>query len=207
MTTKQIYEKCMVPKNLQEHMLRVAALAEIILENWTGKKVNKNAIVQACLFHDIAKPMTFELAKQAQFGMSAYDIKKLGKLQKQLKSRYGTDEHHAVVEICKEIKLSPTAIKLVDNLEWKRIPRLLKSNDIESLIPIYCDMRIGPKGILLLEERLHDLESRVNEGVYQSNLKNGKQLEELIKKSTSVELDSIGNKKLNLRFNKLTQTN
>jgi len=61
MKTKQIYEEYMIPKNLQEHMLRVAALAEVLLENWTKGNIDKSEIIKACLFHDIAKPITPDL--------------------------------------------------------------------------------------------------------------------------------------------------
>ena len=193
----------MVPKNLQEHMLRTAALAEIILENWTGKELDNNSIVQTCAFHDIAKPMTFDLAKQADFGMSEEDIKKLGELQVRIKKDFSSDEHTATVKICEKIGLSETSVKLAENLEWEYIPRLLKVNDIESLIPIYCDMRIGLKGILTLDERLEDLKERTNADEYEENVKNGKALEELIKNNTEIDVDSITDEQINERFEKL----
>ena len=58
MEIKEVYEKFQTPQNLQEHMLRVGALADILTHNWIGENINKTAIVQAGLIHDIAKPMT-----------------------------------------------------------------------------------------------------------------------------------------------------
>lgn len=55
-------------------MLKVASFAEIILDHWIGNKVDKKAIIHACIFHDITKPMNFGLAKQAQFGMLPEEI-------------------------------------------------------------------------------------------------------------------------------------
>ena len=193
----------MIPNNLQEHHLRVAALAEIILENWTGSEMDKVSIIQACTLHDIAKPITFDLAKQAQFGMSPEDIDRLEKHQIRLKSQYGEDEHHCTVKICEEIGLSPTAVKLVDNLEWKYIPRILQESDISSLIPIYCDMRIGPKGILPLNTRLEKLKNRTSSDEYEENVRNGNTVEQLIQEKTSINLNSITESQLEARFDQL----
>ena len=162
-TVKEIYTQYQIPKSLQEHMLCVAGLASIIVDSWKGVDIDKKAIIEVCIFHDIAKPMKFVLSKQADFGMSEKDIEKLRILQEELKRKYGDDEHKATLGICKEIGFSPKMLSLLDNLEWEFTPRLLKTNDIESLIPIYCDMRIGPKGILPLKERIAELEKRTQE--------------------------------------------
>lgn len=197
MNTIQIYEQYLIPKNLQQHMLRVASLAKIILDHWTGKKLEGEAIIQACVFHDIAKPMNFDLTKQAQFGMSQAEIDNLNTLQKRLQASYGNDEHRATMEICKEIGCSLTAVKIVDNLEWSYIPSLLSRNYLESLIPIYSDMRIGPKGILTLRERLDDLKSRTGESEHEQN---GIQLENLIGNNVSIGLNLISNEQINQNF-------
>lgn len=203
MKTKQIYDNYMIPQNLQKHMLSVASLAEILHEHWMGKEVDNQAIIQACIFHDAAKPMTFDLSKQAQFGMSASDINRLKEFQGRLKSKYGSEEHHATIKICEEIGLSPIAIKLVNNFEWSYIPRLLEVDDIESLIPIYCDMRIGLKGILSLNERLSELKERVSAKDYEENVKNGSALEQKIKNNVRLDINSITDDQINKRFENL----
>ena len=63
MLIKDIYKKYLLPRNLQEHMLRVAALSEIILDDWKDGCADAHAITTTCLFHDIAKPLTFEAEK------------------------------------------------------------------------------------------------------------------------------------------------
>lgn len=200
MTTKQIYEEYLIPQNLQQHMLRVAALANTLLDHWIGKALDKNPIVQACVFHDIAKPMNFDLAKQAQFGMLPEEITKLAQLQKRLNDNFGNNEHEATVQICKEIGCSSKAVKLVNNLEWSYIPKLLKADDIESLIPIYCDMRIGPKGILPLQQRLADLKAREGSGEHEEN---AELLEKLLVSKVSADINSITDDQINIYFDKL----
>lgn len=203
MKVNQAYKVYQTPKNLQEHMLRTAALAGIILDNWVGAELDKDAIVKACTIHDIAKPMNFDLAKQAQFGVSESEIEELRQLQNHIKTTFGTEEHQATVGIAKEIGCSPNVVKCVDNLEWKYIPRLLEANDTSSLIPIYCDMRIGPKGILTLQVRLDELKNRAQGDDYEDNVKNGNALEQLISKNVNFDLNTITDEQINSKFENL----
>jgi hypothetical protein len=203
MKVSEIYKEYMVPRNLQEHMMRVAAFAEILLENWKTAEIDKDSLVKACVFHDIAKPMTFDLAKQAQFGMSEADIEKLAELQERIKGKYGSDEHHATVKICEDVGLSKASVDLVNNLEWKYIPRLVETRDIASLIPIYADMRVGPKGILTMEQRLIELRDRVSGEDYEDNVKNGQHLEQIIRENVNIDLNLINDEEINKRFDDL----
>jgi hypothetical protein len=205
MNVRQVYEKYSTPKNLQEHMLRVAALSKIILDHWTGQKVDKTAVMQTCALHDMAKPLIFDVAKQAQYGMLPEDIANLEKLQAFLKSKYGFTEEEAVVGMCKDIGMTQEGIRIIENLErqWKSIPRLIKANDINSLIPTYCDMRIGPRGILTLQARLEDLNNRGGAVSHEDNVRNGKIAEQKIKENVDIDLDSITDRELNTLFPKL----
>ncbi len=203
MKVSQIYQDYMIPQNLQEHMLRVAALAEILLEHWIGTAVDKNSIIQACLFHDIAKPMTFDLAKQAKFGMLPSDIEKLDKLQKRLKTKYGDEEYLATVKIIKTIGCTPNAVRQAESLDWKHIPMLLENSEIESLILIYCDMRISPKGILPLLARLEELKERTVTEDYEGKVKDGLSLEFLIKQNVDLDVNSITDAQLYNYFDRL----
>lgn len=35
------------------HMLRVAACSNLIIDNWNGQKLDKEAIIRVCLLHDM----------------------------------------------------------------------------------------------------------------------------------------------------------
>ncbi len=117
MKVKDVYKTYQTPKSLQEHMLRVASLASILLDNWTGASLDKDEIVKACTIHDIAKPMTFDLAKQASFGMSENDIEKLRLFQIEIRTKYGEQEHQATIGICKAVGCDANTVRFVDNLE------------------------------------------------------------------------------------------
>ncbi len=184
-------------------MLRTAAFADILLEHWTGPEVDRKAIVQAAIFHDLAKPMTFDLAKQADFGLSPEEIARLAELQERLKRDYGEAEHQASVKICQEIGCSPKAVQLVDNLEWSYIPRLIKENDLESLVLIYADIRIGPKGVLNIKDRHTELRTREDFDNLEERVQNAENLERLISQNVSIDVNSITNDQVNSRTTSL----
>ena len=53
MNSIEIYKKYHLPENLQMHMLRVAACANLIIDNWIGEKIDKEAIIRVSLLHDM----------------------------------------------------------------------------------------------------------------------------------------------------------
>jgi len=197
-----VYSKFLTPQNLQQHMLRVASLAQIISNYWQRIKIDQKAIIQCCLLHDIAKPITFDIAKQAQFGMSTNDIKNLKKLQNLLITNYGQNEHAALINICRELGLSSTTISLVNNLEWKYISRLLAEKNLDSLITIYCDMRISPKGVLTLKERFDELKERTGKS---EDYYDGLKVEQIITNNISISINNIANEEIDKNIQHLLQ--
>lgn len=205
MNVQEAYQKYSTPKNLQEHMLRVAALSKIISDNWTDSAIDKLAIIKACVMHDITKPIIFNISKQINDGMLPEDAKKLENFQKFVKNKYGDDEHTSTTELCKDLGMNKISIRILENIEWKYIPALIKSNDMESLTSVYCDMRIGPKGILSIIKRVEDLKTRYapDEYDYESFLENGKLLEVSLQKLITINLNSITDDQLNSLFPEL----
>ncbi len=49
MNILRIYNKYHLPENLQMHMLRVAACSNLIIDNWNGPDIDKQAIIKAKL--------------------------------------------------------------------------------------------------------------------------------------------------------------
>src|SRR5436305_1624080 len=104
----EIYEKYKIMPNLQLHQLRVAAVAKKISDNLVTQ-VDKAAVVEACLLHDMGNIIKFNLSKSPQFpsflepeGLKYWQAVKDDYLQK-----YQTeDEHQATLAIAKEIGAS-----------------------------------------------------------------------------------------------------
>jgi hypothetical protein len=203
MNPSKIYNQYGIPLNLQEHMLRVGALASILLDHWIGPTVNKPAIIQTCLFHDIAKPLTFDMASQAKYVNSAQELESIRHTHDSLIARYGHNEHQAAIKIFKEMGCLPHSIELINDLEWIYLPRLLKANKLDSLIPIYCDMRIGPKGILSMPDRLADLQTRKQVEGINVILESGKLLEQTISQNINTDPNILTATDLNLALKNL----
>jgi hypothetical protein len=193
MTIKQAYEEYMIPSNLQRHMLTVGALAEFVHKYWKDGRLNKNTLVKSALLHDIAKPINFDLSKQASYGMTEKDISKLDRLQKKLKL-LGGNEHEIAIKICENIGCSKEVIETVGNTDWSYIPRLIKENNMGSLFVIYCDMRVGPNGVLSMEQRLEELKQRTGESWH---VENGIKVETIIKMNVSIDLRDVNNESIN----------
>ena len=65
------------------------------------------------------------------------------------------------------------------------------------MIPIYCDMRIAPNGILLLKDRLEELKNRDHDSDdLDQQAKDGLRAEAIIQKNVSIDLNEITDKQL-----------
>lgn len=207
MSVHDAYEHFQTPQNLREHLLRVASFADILLDAWTGAALDRQAIIIACALHDIAKPIQFNLDKQEQFGLSEEESIKLMHLQNEMKDAYGLDEHRATLAMCREIGCNEKVLQLIDDLEWYNVPKLLEQNATSSLIPIYCDMRIGLNGIAPLAVRLAEIAERSKTFIEanQGYKENGYALEKEISKGVSLDVNTISDKQINEQFAKIQQ--
>lgn len=185
-------------------MLRVAALAKIITDNWIGQEINKLAIVKACSLHDVAKPVAFDTSIEnlKKYGQSPDEQTNAIKLKEFIKSNYGTDEHKAAISMCKDVGMDVQGLKILDNIEWHLIPNLIKINDLESLIAIYSDMRISPEGIMDISKRLENLKGRytTDKRKHSVRKRNSKIIEPKIQESVKTDLNSVTNEALESLF-------
>ena len=134
MKIQQVYQRYKIPTNLQQHMLRVGAVAKIILGNWNGKEIDHDAVLYTSLLHDIGKPVTFNLDNESQFIKDVKELDELKVMVGELIDKYGRDEHEVCMEIFNELGLSDSAKRLIGNLEWEYTDRLITDEDIESLV-------------------------------------------------------------------------
>jgi hypothetical protein len=183
-------------------MLRVAALARVILDNWNGQKIDDQSVVTCAMYHDIAKPVNFDIEKQRQYVTTEEEFNEVKRAINDMINRYGTEEHVAAIKIFQEIGSSEEAIRLINNLEWIYLPRLLNENDIPSLLVNYCDMRIGPKGILPIAMRFSDLKERAPFEGIDEIAKLTPKLESLIQSHTSIDLMTITDDQINNQIEK-----
>lgn len=147
-----IYNKYHLPENLQMHMLRVAACSNLIIDNWNGQELDKQAIIRVCLLHDMGNMVKIpeDFSNDMEFI----------KIRKEYFNKYGTNDHEINLEIGKIEGLSEKELIILDGKRSRKNEETLKSNSYEIKICAYCDQRVAPDGVVDLKERLEDAKVR-----------------------------------------------
>lgn len=148
----EIYKKYHLPKNLQMHMLRVAACSNLIIDNWQGQKLDKESIIRVCLLHDMGNivkiPESF--SKDEEFI----------RIRKKYFEKYGTNDHEINLEIGKKEGLTEKEIIILNGKRSRKNEETLKSDSYERKVCAYCDQRVAPNGVVGIKERLEDAKVR-----------------------------------------------
>lgn len=143
--------------NLQLHMLSVAAVAYMICDS-IDVLLKKEDIITACLLHDMGNIIKSHLEYFPQFnepeGMEYWQTVKDDYVKK-----YGTNEHHASLEIVNELGLSKEVEKLVDVVDFHHTYTIFEKT-FEEQICLYVDSRVAPLGIMSTKERLAEGKNR-----------------------------------------------
>lgn len=151
----EIYEKYKIPKHLQLHQFRVAAVAKLIIDNFsdeTSIKIDSKAIISACLLHDIGNIIKFNLTLYPALNEpEGYNYWK--GVQDEFISKYGPDEHAATIKICKEIGVHEYVLEILKSIGFTNSEYVAKSGNYNLKIVAYADQRVGINGILSMEKR------------------------------------------------------
>lgn len=148
----KIYNNYHLPENLQMHMLRVAACSNLIIDNWNGQKLDKEAIIRVCLLHDMGNMVK----------IPEYELKdeEFLKVRKKYFDKYGTNDLEINLEIGKQEGLTEKEITILDEKRSRKNEETLQSNSYERKICAYCDQRVAPNGVVGIKERLEDAKIR-----------------------------------------------
>ena len=152
MNILRIYNKYLLPENLQMHMLRVAACSNLIIDNWNGPDIDKQAIIRVNLLHDMGNMVKIpeDFSKDEEFI----------KIRKEYFDKYGTNDHEINLEIGKQEGLTEKELTILDGKRSRKNEETLKSNSYERKICAYCDQRVAPNGVVSIKERLEDAKIR-----------------------------------------------
>jgi hypothetical protein len=205
MMITEIYEKLMIPPNLQEHMLRVGAVMEIIAEQWQGPPINIQAMVMAGLGHDLGNIIKFDFSRPEMLDKEVERVAYWLEVQSDTKKKYGHKVHPATLMMAKEMGFYKESRRIIDGIDWERTEVVLKQKDWEVAIGIYADMRIGPMGILSLEGRIDNLNQRRPLRNYRHLIKMAKKLENTLQENITIKLDQVTEADLTRRFERLKQ--
>jgi len=150
----EVYQKYKIMPQLQLHMLRVAAVAQIISENMTISVDTKN-IVTACLLHDMGNIIKFDLTLYPK-DLEPYGLIYWENIKQEFINKYGNDEHEATYKIVEEIKVTDRTKQLVHSIGFSKAIERYNDDDISKKICMYSDHRVSPHGVLSLEERIKE---------------------------------------------------
>jgi 5'-deoxynucleotidase YfbR-like HD superfamily hydrolase len=160
-TVAEIYTAYRIMPALQMHQLRVAAVGKLVCDNFAGG-IDANAVVLACLFHDMGNIIKFDLSVFPEF-REPEGIDYWQGIKDEWIAKYGTDEHGASNEIAKEIGLPESVRTLIDETRFSRLQAARDGASYEGKIVKYADMRVSPFGIVAMAERLEEGRKRYAE--------------------------------------------
>lgn len=148
----EIYKKYHLPENLQMHMLKVAACSNLILDNWNGITINKEAITRASLLHD--------MGNMAKITDNEVKDEEFRKIRKEYIDKYERNSHKINLIIAKEEGLNDYEIEIIDKKSSKRGEETLNSERYDVKILLYADQRVAPYGVTSLKDRLEEVKKR-----------------------------------------------
>ena len=183
-----IYNKYHLPENLQIHMLRVAACSNLIIDNWSGQKLDKESIIRVSLLHDMGN-----IVKIPENFSRDEDFKRI---RKKYFDKYGTNDHEINLEIGKQEGLTEKEIIILDGKRSRKNEETLKSDSYERKICAYCDQRVAPDGVVGIRERLEDAKVRYKDKLL-SVWSNEEKANHLIECSLGIEKQIMEYCKLN----------
>ncbi len=168
----QIFKKYRVPPNLQEHMLRAAAVGNLICDQWKGPKINPEDIVAVLLIHDFGNIVKMDLGSEVGLKLIGEEAKRVRywkRVKQEVIQKYGKDDYLVSEKIAEELEVSERLKSILKNKVFNNNEFSVKSDDYDIKIAAYADQRIGPFGVLSLQERFRELReryaSRENENV------------------------------------------
>ena len=154
----EIYTEYKIMPNLQEHMLRVAAVASLICDNF-NESLLKDDIITACLLHDMGNIIKFKLDLFPEFNKPE-GVEYWQNVQKEYIEKYNKNESVAHTKIAQEIGVSERVIELINAISFLSAPFNFLDTDFGKKIVEYCDERVGLFGVVSIELRLMDLRKR-----------------------------------------------
>lgn len=170
-------------------MLEVAAVASYIIENFSLQNFDQQAVIEACLLHDMGNIIKF---KDFHSEHMKLEEEYWRKVQKDFVKRYGLDTHDATIEIVKELSLinAKPILRILDSLRFHDLS-LKGYENIEARICDFADMCVAPWGVVGFEERIADIINRYRYDNDNENIKLRRENAKKVQESTNADLTKI----------------
>lgn len=156
-----IYQNYALPLVLQNHMLRVAAVAKWIIEHWNNSsiKLNEEEIIEVLLLHDIGNIVKGEDDNFKALFPDTYDMESFEywiNMRKWVREHYGNNDLEATQNIVKEIGISKKLQEMIEKKQFYNNKKTYESTDFAIKICAYADQRVAPEGVMSLNGRLNE---------------------------------------------------
>lgn len=143
------------------HQLKVAAVVAYVsgLQN----NINTEEVVQAALLHDMGAIVKFNLVQplpDLNGVLSDAELSKWREVQREFREKYGLREHAATSAILREIGVSENVMRYFNGMGFFRAIEIRDGECLEIQVLEYGDLRVSPRGIVSMEERLVDGRAR-----------------------------------------------
>jgi hypothetical protein len=153
-TVEEIYKKYRIMPILATHQLRVKAVGEMICDHFK-EPIDKERVGLASAFHDMGNIIKFNLSHFPD-SVEPEGLEYWEGVKREYIEKYGQDEHAATLSIAKEIGLDDKTFKILNGIGFSQLDQTLDDPSMERKICAYADMRVGPRGIISIDERLED---------------------------------------------------
>ena len=125
--------------------------------------IDRKNIITACLLHDMGNIIKFDLSFTDKLNPGKFtknDLTYWQKVKDAYIQKYGPDVHQASILVAKELGVNDRIIELIDCISFLGAPQNAKGAGFGKKIMQYSDDRVGPMGVVSLEERFADLRKR-----------------------------------------------
>lgn len=203
MNIQSIYDKYKIMPTLQLHQLRVAGVAQILCDSIPDFQ-DKNDVVVTCLLHDMGNIIKSDLNYFPEF-LEPEGLEYWQEVKSKFIEKYSNNEHVATKMIIKEILDSEEIIRNVDQIGFSKSLETEKDASLSRKICVYSDMRVGPHGVLSIEERMADGRKRyegrkdkaMGSDFFETQAKALKEIEKQIFEKLSIRPEDITNDNVN----------
>ena len=135
MNILKIYNQYHLPENLQMHMLRVAACTNLILDDWTGKPIDRKAVTRVSLLHD--------MGNMVKIPEEEIQDKDFIELRRKYYEKYGTNDHEINMVIGKNLGLNKKELEILDGKRSRKNEQTANSDNYEIKIWPNCSKRFA----------------------------------------------------------------
>lgn len=160
MQLQEIYNRHLLPYNLQMHHYRVGAFAVEAAVTMGVSGYEQMCLMAAAGLHDLRNLIKYNFSDIRLW--DSRDLARIGELrlyQKYLIETYGTNVESATLKTVKQMGAPPDVIDILEHSTIHSLQELSETWDWSNIlyqILLYSDLRVGPSGFVSLDERIAD---------------------------------------------------